>query len=170
MGFGKSFGFSLLTYVGMNFLFVIIAHTVSGDLNTLFSDITANPFIILLVLCGPIINFPGTVILGIYNGILGPLVPDSLIQSVGYIVSPFIAAIVAGRVGDKNGASFGGWFLTCILCALAIGLLVYLSPITLTYYAIVATTETLMVAMIGGITNGIFYGAFALLFTKTEYY
>jgi hypothetical protein len=170
MGFGKSFGFSLLTYVGMNFLFVIIAHTVSGDLNTLFSDITANPFIILLVLCGPIINFPGTVILKIYNGIIGPLVPESLIQLVGYIFSPFIAAIVAGRVGSKNGASFGGWFLTCILCAIAVGLLVYLSPITLAYYGLAATAETLIIALIGGITNGIFYGAFALLFTKTEYY
>ena len=126
MGFGKSFGFSLLTYIGMNFLFVIIAYTVSNDLNTLFSDITANPFIILLVLCGPIINFPGTVILGIYNGIMGPLVPDLLIQLVGYFVSPFIAAIVAGRVGDKNGASFGGWILTSILCAAAIGLLIFL--------------------------------------------
>ena len=170
MGFGKSFGFSLLTYVGMNFLFVVIAYTVSGDLNTLFSDITANPFIILLVLCGPITNFPGTVILGIYNGIIGPIVPDLLIQLVGYIVSPFIAAVVAGRVGDKNGASFGGWILTCILCAVAVGLLVYLSPTTLAYYGLVASTETFIVAMIGGITNGIFYGAFALLFTKTEYY
>ena len=170
MGFGKSFGFSLLTYIGMNFLFIIIAYTVSNDLNTLFSDITANPFIILLVLCGPIINFPGTVILGIYNGIMGPLVPDLLIQLVGYFVSPFIAAIVAGRVGDKNGASFGGWILTCILCALAIGLLVYFSPTTLTNYGLVATNETLVIALFGGITNGIFYGAFALLFTKTEYY
>jgi len=170
MGFGKSFGFSLLTYVGMNFLFLIIGYTVSGDLNNLFSEITANPFLILLVLCGPIINFPGTVILGIYNVIIGPLVPESLIQSVGYIVSPFIAAVVAGRVGDKKGASFGGWILTCILCAVAIGLLVYLSPTTLAYYGLVATTQTFIVAMIGGITNGIFYGAFALLFTKTEYY
>ena len=169
MGFGKSFGFSLLTYIGMNFLFVIIAYTVSGDLNTLFSDITANPLIILLVLCGPIINFPGTVILGIYNAILGPIVPDLLIQLVGYIVSPFIAAIVAGRVGGKNGASFGGWFLTCILCALAVGIL-FLSPATLAYYALTPTIGTLVVAIIGGITNGIFYGAFALLFTKTEYY
>ena len=170
MGFGKSFGFSLLTYIGMNFLFVIIAYTVSGELNILFGDITANPFIILLVLCGPIINFPGVVIFGIYGGIIGPLVPDVLILLVGYFVSPFIAAVVAGRVGDKNGASFGGWILTCILCAVTVGLLVFLSPTTLTYYALSATTETLVVALIGGITNGIFYSAFALLFTKTEYY
>lgn len=170
MGFGKSFGFSLLTYIGMNFLFIIIAYTISGDLNTLFSDITANPFIILLVLCGPIINFPGTVFIGIYNGIIGPLVPDLLIQLVGYFVSPFIAAIVAGRVGAKKGASFGGWFLTCILCAASIGLLVYLSPVTLAYYGLIASPETLIVALIGGLINGIFYSAFALLFTKTEYY
>jgi hypothetical protein len=170
MGFGKSFGFGLLTYIGMNFLFVIIAHTVSGDLNILFSDITANPFIILLVLCGPIINFPGTVILEIYSRIMVSLVPDLLIQLVGYVVSPFIAAVVAGRVGGKNGASFGGWISTCILSAIAIGLLVYLNPSTLSYYGLVATNETLVTALIGGITNGIFYGAFALLFTKTEYY
>ena len=154
----------------MNFLFVTIAYTVSGDLNTLFSDITANPFIILLVLCGPIINFPGVVIYGIYEGIIGPLVPDVLILLVGYFVSPFIAAVVAGRVGEKNGASFGGWILTCVLCAIAVGILVFLSPITLTYYGLTSTTDTLVVALIGGVSNGIFYSAFALLFTKTEYY
>ena len=76
---------------------------------------------------------------------------------------------MAGRVGGKNGASFGGWFLTCILCALAVGIL-FLSPATLAYYALTPTIGTLVVAIIGGITNGIFYGAFALLFTKTEYY
>jgi hypothetical protein len=170
MGFGKAFGFSLLAYIGLNFLFVIIAYTINGALNTLFSDITADYYILVLILCGPIVNFPGIVITDIYLGIVGPLVPDALILDVGYFVSPFIAAIVAGRVGEKKGASFGGWFLTAIISAVAIGILVFLSPLTLGYYGLPTDITVLVPAIIGGVTTGIFYGAFALMFTKTEYY
>ena len=40
MGFGKAFGFSLLAYAGLNFLFVIIAATIDNTLNVLFDSIT----------------------------------------------------------------------------------------------------------------------------------
>jgi hypothetical protein len=170
MGFGKSFGFSLLTYIGLNFLFLIIAETISGDLNTIFSIISADPFIIILILFGPITNTPGIVFNGIFFEVTGLLRPDVLITLIGYIVSLFIAAIVAGRVGEKKGASFGGFLLTAILSAVAVSVLVYLSPTTLTAYMLPADMTTIVLASIGGITNGVFYGAFALLFTKTEMY
>ncbi|MBY9003925.1 MAG: hypothetical protein KGD73_08135 [Candidatus Lokiarchaeota archaeon] len=170
MGFGKSFGFSLLTYIGLNFLFLIIAETISGDLNNIFTVISADPFIIILILFGPITNTPGIVFNGIIIEVMGPLRPDVLIEFVGYIVSPFIAAIVAGRVGEKKGASFGGFLLTTVLSALAVSALVFLSPSSLMAYTLPTNMTTIVFASIGGITNGVFYGAFALLFTKTEMY
>ncbi len=170
MGFGKSFGFSLLTYIGLNFLFVIIVETISGDLNTTFSVISADPFIIILILFGPITNTPGMVFNGIILQLTGILGLDVLIGFIGNIVSLFIAAIVAGRVGENKGASFGGFLLTAFVSVLAISALVYLSPATLTAYSLPPNMTTIALASVGGITNGIFYGAFALLFTKTEMY
>ena len=38
-----------LGFIGLNFLFVIIAETISGNLNLLFSDISSDPLIILLI-------------------------------------------------------------------------------------------------------------------------
>ncbi|MHA1669243.1 MAG: hypothetical protein ACTSV5_01565 [Promethearchaeota archaeon] len=169
MGFGKSFGFSLLTYIGLNFLFLIITETISGNLNNIFSTITADPFIIVLILFGPITNVPGTVFNGLFIEITGSLRPDVLIQLVGFIVPLFIAAIVAGRVGGK-GASFGGFLLTTIISAVAVIALIYISPATLTAFMLPADMTTVVFASIGGIINGVFYGAFALLFVKTEMY
>ena len=170
MGFGKSFGFSLLTYVGLNFLFLIIAETISGDLNNIFSVISADPFIIILILFGPITNTPGMVFNGIFLEVTGSIRPDVLITLIGYIISLFISAIVAGRVGEKKGASFGGFLLTAVISTIAVSILVFLSPATLTLFMLPADMSTIVLASIGGITNGVFYGAFALLFTKTEMY
>ena len=107
MGFGKAFGFGLLAFIGLNFLFVIISFTISGDLNQLFADIGANPLILLLIMFGPIANLPGTVFTSIYT----------------------------------NLAS-----------------------------GITVTGSTVPLLIIYGVVNGIFYGCFALLFAKTEYY
>ena len=170
MGFGKSFGFSLLTYIGLNFLFLIISETISGNLNNIFSVITADPFIIVLILFGPIINAPSIVFNGIISQAMGSLSLDVLIELIGYIISPFIAAIVAGRVGEKKGASFGGFLVAMLLSALGIIALIYLSPTTLVAFLLTADITTIILASIGMITNGVFYGAFALLFTKTEMY
>jgi hypothetical protein len=121
-------------------------------------------------LFGPITNTPGIVLNGLFVEITGSLRLDVLIEYIGYIVSPFIAAIVAGRVGEKKGASFGGFLLTTILSAAAIIMLLWLSPTTLVAYMLPADMTTIVVASIGGLTNGVFYGAFALLFTKIEMY
>ena len=163
MGFGKAFGFSLLAYVGLNFLFIIISYTVSGDLNTIFSSITSDPLILLLILFGPIVYFPGEVFQLIVMQIEFGFTADLLILYIGYIISPFVASLVAGRMGENKGGSFGGWFLTSIASAVAMAVFGFISVPS-------ASTTTLILVLINGIVNGIFYGCFALLFTKTEYY
>ncbi len=85
-----------------------------------------------------------------------------LIQSIGFIVSPFVASLVAGRTGDGKGGSFGGWMIAALIGSAALSVL-----------AFIQLADPLM-AIIGfilsGAVNGIFYGCFALLFAKAEMY
>ena len=169
MGLGKALGFSLLAYIGLNFLFIIISETISGNLNLLFSSITSNPLIILLIFFGPIVDVPSSEIFALYGKIAFGIFDFSLIQTIGFIVTPFVASIVAGRTGGSKGASFGGWMITCLISSSALGVLGFISPITLGIIAAEAVVFLIMVSISAAI-NGVFYGCFALLFTKTEMY
>jgi hypothetical protein len=172
LGLGKALGFSLLAYIGLNFLFVIISETISGNLNTLFSDITSNPLIILLIFFGPIASVPSSEIFTLYTQIAFGTFDATLIETIGFIVTPFIAAVVAGRTGGSKGSSFGGWMIACLIGSAALGVLAFINPATLLYYGIIVANPVMLLIMflITGAINGIFYGAFALLFTKTEMY
>ena len=175
MGFGKAFGFSLIAFVGLNFLFVIITYTITGDLNTLFSDITTNPLVLFFVFFGPIIFMPGEIVQLLYGSIAsGPYDAafiGSLIALIGYIVVPLISAIIAGKTGEDKVGSLGGWFLTAIVSSLAIGLLVFLNdPLLLAYYGLAPTIDVFVLSLLSGVINGIFYGTFALLFASIEPY
>jgi hypothetical protein len=158
MGLGKALGFSLLALIGLNFLFIIITETISGNLNILFSDIGSNPLIILLIFFEPIISMPGTVFSTIYLQVSSGMIGSLLIQSIGFIISPFVAAIIAGRTGDNKGGSFGGWMITAMISAVALGVLAFINPVTV----------TLIFFLMSGAVNGVFYGCFSLLFTKEE--
>ncbi|NVM18041.1 MAG: hypothetical protein HWN80_10010 [Candidatus Lokiarchaeota archaeon] len=172
IGLGKALGFSLLAFIGLNFLFIIIAKTISGDLNLLFGAISSDPLIILLIFFGPIINMPGNVITSIYGQVTLGLFDDLLIQNIGFLVSPFVASLVAGRTGDGKGGSFGGWMLAALIGSAALGVLAFISPSTLLYYFIPVIDPVLLLIgfILSGVVNGIFYGCFALLFSKTEMY
>ena len=163
IGLGKALGFSLLAFIGLNFLFIIIAETISGGLNTLFSTITADPLYIIVIFFGPISMMPGTVITALYTSIaLGMTDVAALVQIIGFIVSPFVAALVAGRTGGSKGGSFGGWMLAALIGATAVAVLFYIQ--------LDAPILVIIGIMLSGAVNGIFYGCFALLFTKTEMY
>lgn len=170
MGLGKALGFSLLALIGLNFLFVIITKTISGDLNLLFGDISSNPLIILLIFFGPMINMPGSVFSSIYLQISSGTIGSSLIQSIGFIISPFVASLIAGRTGENKGGSFGGWMITAMISAVALGILAFINPATLLYYGIpVADPSVALISfLMCGAVNGVFYGCFSLLFTKEE--
>ena len=163
IGLGKALGFSLLAFIGLNFLFIIIADTVGGGLEPLFSAISSDPLIIITILFAPIMYLPGNLITSLYAQISLGIIDASLIRSIGFIVSPFVAALVAGRTGGSKGGSFGGWMITALIGSAAWSVLafVYLAP-------------NPMVVSVGyflnGLVYGVFYGCFALLFTKTEMY
>ena len=164
IGLGKALGFSLLTFIGLNFLFIIIAETFSeAGLEPLFTAISSDPLIIITILFAPIIYLPGNVIISLYAQISFGPIDASLIRSIGFLVSPFVAALVAGLTGESKGGSFGGWMITALIGSAAWGVLafVYLDPNPIVL---------LIGFLINGAVYGIFYGCFALLFTKTEMY
>ena len=172
MGLGKALGFSLLALIGLNFLFVIITETITGNLNPLFIDISSDPLIILLIFFGPLISMPGYVFSSIFAQISLGMISPMLIQSIGFIVSPFVASLIAGRMGENKGGSFGGWMITAMISAVVLGILAFISPVTLAYYGIpvIDPLFVLISFLIGGAVNGVFYGCFSLLFTKEEMY
>ncbi|MHA2288302.1 MAG: hypothetical protein ACXABG_05905 [Promethearchaeota archaeon] len=105
---------------------------------------------------------PGAVITTLYGQISSGTFDALLIQNIGYIVSPFIAALVAGRTGDGKGGSFGGWMITALIGAAALSVLAFLQiPVPLPF---------IIGFILSGVVNGIFYGCFALLFSKSEMY
>ena len=162
MGLGKALGFSLLAYIGMNFLFEIIVRTLDGTLNALFSTITGNPLYIFVIIFSPIVMLPGFVINTLSTQITTMSFDASLIQSIGLLVSPFIASLVAGRTGSGKGGSFGGWMLTAVISAISLIILAYIQSLVPIAWFIQYG--------ISGVVNGIFYGCFALLFSKNEMY
>ncbi len=172
MGLGKALGFSLLGFIGLNFLFVIIAETISGNLNLLFSDISSNPLIILLIFFGPMVSMPGSVFSSIFAQISSGTIDSMLIQYIGFIISPFVASLIAGRTGENKGGSFGGWMITTMISAVALGILAFIHTATLSYYGIPLADPSLMLItfLMSGAVNGVFYGCFSLLFTKEEMY
>jgi len=172
MGLGKALGFSLLALIGLNFLFVIITYTINEQLNPLFSDIGSDPLIILLIFFGPLVNMPGLVFGSIFTEVSSGMIGPKLIQYIGFIVSPFVASLIAGRMGESKGGSFGGWMITAMISAVALGILAFLSPVTLAYYGIpvVDPLFVLISFLMSGAVNGVFYGCFSLLFTKEEMY
>jgi hypothetical protein len=107
-------------------------------------------------------HMPGTVIASVYGLISSGSFDALLIQSIGSIVAPFVAALVAGRTGDGKGGSFGGWMITAMISSAALSVYAFLA---------FADPITLIIGLIlSGVVNGIFYGCFALLFSKSEMY
>jgi hypothetical protein len=172
IGLGKALGFSLLAFIGLNFLFIIIAETISGNLNLLFTAISSDPLILIIIFFGPIINMPGDVIMTIYTQASLGGFDALLIQSIGFIVSPFVASLVAGRTGDGKGGAFGGWMIAALIGAAAIGILGFISFDSLLLFDPTLTdpVTSLIKFLLSGAVNGIFYGCFALLFSKSEMY
>jgi hypothetical protein len=178
MGFGKSFLFCILAFVGLNFVFTIIYYAlIPMGFETLFTSIQSNPIMILYYLFGSIISTPFI----IFNWTIAQpiLIGDmsDLILGLGYLVSPIIAAILAGRFGENKGQSFSGWLLTAVISIALIIIGSYLSPalqdILGTTYEWGTPTPfniVLVYSLISCMINIVFYGFFALLLSKTEYY
>ncbi|MFW9877987.1 MAG: hypothetical protein ACFFG0_33305 [Candidatus Thorarchaeota archaeon] len=175
MGFGKSFLLSLTAFVGLNFIVSILYFALDPGIDMLMDNIQNAPLMIIYYLFGavtsvPFNNFDWAIVQPLFN-------EDTsfLILSLGYLVAPIIAAILAGRFAESKFQSFAGWLLTVTISTVMVIIGVFLSP-TLElefsnfFYNWTDFELILIYLIISCVINIVFYSFFALLVSKTEYY
>ena len=180
MGFGKTFSLSLVAFIGLNFIFSILYLALGPGFEELLNRFNPNspqyaPLMIIYYLFGSIASVPSTILNWV---IIYPLFPpnimDFLIIGLGFLLAPLIAAILAGKFAESKFQGFAGWLLTVVISTVAVIIGVFLSP---TFEATLTSTygwisfELILISLaISCVVNIIFYGFFALLVSKTEYY
>jgi len=178
MGIGKSFLLSLLAFIGLNFVVSILFFAIdpdSGGFDSLMATIEEAPLMIIYYLFGSVTSVPSN---NLDWAIVQPLFNEDntfLILSLGYLVAPIIAAILAGKFAESKFQGFAGWLLTVIVSTVAVVIGVFLSP-TLElefgklFYNWTGFELILIYLIISCVVNIVFYSFFALLVSKTEYY
>ncbi len=165
----KTFIISLVIYTGLNTVFTLIAmFTVPG--------FHINIMVITNMIFAPIFTFPGAA--WSTNGIL-PLFTSTeffidFMVFLNLIVPPLVTVIVASFLGDSKKIVFRAWILTalitCVGYALLLGIGPLLSPnianVWAAKVAIYGELGTILVVIIAGIANGLFYGGVAFIITK----
>ncbi|MFX0000269.1 MAG: hypothetical protein ACFE9Q_01025 [Candidatus Hodarchaeota archaeon] len=174
MAFGKAFLLSIAAFVGLNFIFTIIYYALGSGFDTLFTTIESAPLIILYYLFGSIISTPYIILNNmIFQPLLFSFDLDIFLMWLGFLIAPIIAAILAGRFGESKGQSFGAWALTAVISTVSVIIAALLSPTTegelITLYGLLSE-QIIIFAIISLIINIVFYGFFALLLSKIEYY
>lgn len=176
MGFGKAFLLSIVAFVGLNFIFTIIYFALGDGFAVLFDNIQEAPLIILYYLFGSIVSAPFFIFnVTIVQPFLGTtFVLETFLFWLGYLIAPIIAAILAGRFGESKIQCFGGWALTAIISTVSVIIAALLSPLTetelLNLYFLLDFDHLLIFAITSCVINIFFYGFFALLVSKIEYY
>ncbi|MFX0042541.1 MAG: hypothetical protein ACFE8L_06485 [Candidatus Hodarchaeota archaeon] len=170
MSFAKSFGLSLLIFIGLNVVFFFIGTAlIDGGLDLFFTNLEDELSVILEPLFGPIYSLMGPE--SILNRVLtvSDLELGDIVLMIGYVVAPLIAAIMAGVFAENKIEALLGWFLAVMVGAVfVLSWRVYvLSDMGQPGDYIV--DYIIYTAVLGGII-GIFYGCFALLFTSSEYF
>ena len=171
----KCFGLSLITFIGLNVVFFFIGNSLIDDaLDSFFTNLEDDLYLVLLPLFGPIFqNFgPESLTFYVSNVILGSIVVTEIGEIVlltGLFISPLIAAIISGKLAEGKAEGFMGWFLTALISAFIVFIWGALNQVDAG-----ATNEALIsftILTLGfGAIIGVFYGCFALLFTKMEYF
>lgn len=180
MGFGKTFSLSLVAFIALNFIFSIIYLALGPGFDELLNRFNPNsldyaPLMIIYYLFGAIASVPSTILNWV---IISPFIPpnimDFLILGLGFLIAPLIAAILAGKFAESKFQGFAGWVLTAVISTVAVIIGIFLSP---TFEATLTSTygwsgfELILISLvISCVVNIIFYGFFALLISKTEYY
>ncbi|MFX1530370.1 MAG: hypothetical protein ACFFBC_04610 [Promethearchaeota archaeon] len=186
MGFGKSFLLSLVAFIGLNFIFTILYFLIDvgqSDLGfkALMDKIQDDPLMIIYYLFGSITSVPSN---NLDWAIFQPLFNEEssyLIFSLGYLATPIIAAIFAGKFAESKFQGFAGWMLTVVISTVAVVIGVSLNEtlefeFSNSFYAFFIwpspiTVESILIYLvISCIVNIVFYSFFTLLVSKTEYY
>ena len=174
MGFGKSFLLSLVAFVGLNFVFLLLNVLIMGGFDALMATIQYAPLMIIYYLFGSVGSVPS---INMDWAIVQPLFFSDttlLLTGIGYLLTPIIAAILAGKFAESKLQGVAGWLLTVTISTVAVIIGVFLSPtvegILTALYGWTGFEVILIYLVISCVVNIIFYGFFALLVSKTEYY
>ena len=175
MAFGKAFLLSIAAFVGLNFIFTIIYYALGPGFNVLFNTIQGAPLMILYHLFGSIISTPSAIFnYTIFQPFSGIFALETFLLFLGYLIAPIMAAILAGRFGESKGESFGAWALTAGISTISVIIGALLSATTrttlTTLYSLASIEQLLIFAIVSLVINILFYGFFALLLSKIEYY
>ncbi len=165
----KAFLFSLLTLMVCNLLLVIILYVSFGRFDDIISIFTAGATTSLIynLFCSM-----GHAIWLTVDRIAYQIVNDnlfSLFSILIILVAPLIAAIVAGRVGEKRIHSFFGVFLTSLV-SMTVSLILIFNSVS---YQIIITSEflgsgALFIVVGGSLLNGLIFGLLAFFTTKRK--
>ncbi|MFW9895934.1 MAG: hypothetical protein ACFFD7_09050 [Candidatus Thorarchaeota archaeon] len=179
MAFGKCFLLSMVAFVGLNFIFTLLYYSLGLGFDTLMTEIQTAPLMILYYLFGAIASVPSNIFEWVITDPLLGADITNLIMGLGFIIAPLIAAILGGKVAESKFQGFLGWILTVIISTVAviIGIIpgfsgTFTTRIADLYFGGIPPGFEIMVLslIISGVINIIFYGFFALLVSKTEYY
>ena len=165
----KAFLFSLLALMVSNLLLVVIVYASFGRFDIIISmftvDASTNLFYQLFTSMGhPIWVSVDKIAYHIVNNNLMFLFLSLIVP-----IAPLIAAIVAGRVGEKRIHSFFGVFLTSIVSLIVSMIMtLYIAP-----YDILITSEylgngALFIVVGGSLLNGLIFGLIAFFTTKRK--
>jgi len=167
MNFIKTFFITLAIYLGLNAVFIVVSIIVSTAFP--LDDI----YFVISALFSPIIITPGSTFM---IAITLTTAFDMLVflSFLAVIVPPLVAVIVGARLGDSGKISFFAWFLTAVISCVVYLLLLILgqgaSPILGIAWAsfefLYGFIGAILVVIMAGIVNGIFYGCFSFLFGK----
>lgn len=165
----KAFLFSLLALVASNILLVIILYASFGRFDDVISIFTtgATTSLIYNLFCSM-----GHAIWLSVDRIAYQIVNDNLFSLLSILinlVAPLIAAIVAGRVGEKRIHSLIGVFLTSIV-SMIVSMILIFNHIS---YQLIITSEflgsgALFIVVGGSLLNGLIFGFIAFFTTKRE--
>ncbi len=165
----KAFLFSLLALVASNILLVIILYASFGRFDDVISIFTtgATTSLIYNLFCSM-----GHAIWLSVDRIAYQIVNDNLFSLLSILinlVAPLIAAIVAGRVGEKRIHSLIGVFLTSIV-SMIVSMILIFNHVS---YQLIITSEflgsgALFIVVGGSLLNGLIFGFIAFFTTKRE--
>jgi len=155
MNFLKTFLITIVTYIGLNAVFLLVSifsptfplSDISFVISTLFSQIIVTPGAALLGVAALIFAFD----------------LSGLIVILWLLIPPLGAVILGARLGDSGKISFLSWFLTCVISCVVYLLLLMLNVSPLLIYLGV---PTIVLVIIGGIVNWICYGCFSYILSK----
>jgi hypothetical protein len=159
----KAFLFSLLALMVSSLLFVIIVYASFGqDVVGLLTYIEGLIFHLFCTMGRPI----WVTVDGLATGIVNDNLYGS-INALKFLVAPLIAAIVAGRLGEKRLHSFIGVFLSSIVSMIvSISLMLYTDPFPLLITGATLGNGALFLVVGGSLLNGLIFGLIAFFTTK----